>query len=47
MELLATFFNTSGFGGVLVGCIVVGLISSYSLTTLWVSKGYEDETEDR
>lgn len=43
MEIMGIFFNTSGFGGVLVAVIVVGLLSSYSLTTRWIANGYEDK----
>lgn len=39
MDILASFFNTPGTGGLFVVIFLVLLILVYSLTIRWISKG--------
>jgi len=47
MAFIDELFNTSGYGGLAVGAIVVILVLSYGLTLRWITKGHSDKKESQ
>ncbi|MHC4779604.1 MAG: hypothetical protein ACYTFG_13605 [Planctomycetota bacterium] len=47
MECLEELFDISGVGGVLVAGIVTALVTTYSLTIVWIAKGHVDEKTEK
>jgi hypothetical protein len=39
--------NTPGIGGLLALLVIVTLVTTYGLTLVWISKGYEDEVKSK
>jgi hypothetical protein len=47
MGLMDYILNTPGIGGLLALAVIVVLVTTYGLTLVWISKGYEDEIKEK